>query len=76
MLVRVHHEGRAFLIEAPEGARVVKTSGEDCLVFHYQGRQEFMLTPFAILCAQDGAKGLRLVGEGLTDLPASKKGPG
>ena len=56
MLVRVNHEGRTFVIEAPDGARVVRTSEDDCLVYHYQGRQEFLLTPFAVLLARDGAK--------------------
>lgn len=76
MLVRVHHEGRAYLIEAPHGARVVRTSGEDCLVFTYDGNQEFLLTPFAVMFARDGAKGLRLVGEGPTNLSRDKEGPG
>lgn len=76
MFVRVHHEGRAYLIEAPEGARVARTSGEDCLVYAYEGNQEFLLTPFAILLARDGGKGLRLVSEGPTELPMTEEGPG
>ena len=29
MLVRIHHDGRVYVIEAPASARVVQTSGED-----------------------------------------------
>jgi len=76
MIVRVHHEGREYLVEAPHGARVVRTSGEDCLVFNYQGVQEFLLTPIAVMLARDGAKGLRLVSEGPPDLPIDEEGPG
>ncbi len=61
MLVRVHHEGRAYLIEAPAGARVHGTGGEDCLIFRFEGRNEFLLTPFAVQHARDGTKGLRLL---------------
>ncbi len=61
MLVRIHHDGRAYIIEAPAGARVVQTSGEDCLVYRWEGRTEYLLTPFAVMCARDGSKGLRLV---------------
>jgi hypothetical protein len=63
MLVRIHHEGRVYEIEAPAGARIVQTSGEDCLVYRWEGRTEYLLTPFAVLCAREGAKGLRLVCE-------------
>jgi hypothetical protein len=63
VLVRIHHEGRLYVIEAPAGARVVCTSAEDCLVFRWEGRMEYLLTPFAVLCARAGAWGLRLVCE-------------
>jgi hypothetical protein len=63
MLLRIHQEGRGYEIEAPAGARVVHTSAEDCLVYRWGGRTEYLLTPFAVLCARDGAKGLRLVCE-------------
>lgn len=76
MLVRVHHEGRTYVIEAPAGARVVRTSEDDCLVYHHRGHQEFLLTPFAVLLARDGAKGLRLVSEGQGDLSTNEDGPG
>jgi hypothetical protein len=63
MRVRIHHEGRVYVIEAPAGARVVQTSGEDCLVYRWGGRTEYLLTPFTVMCARDGARGLRLVCE-------------
>jgi hypothetical protein len=61
MLVRIHHGGRVYVIEAPANARVVQTSGEDCLVYRWSGRTEYILTPFALMCARQGARGLRLV---------------
>lgn len=76
MLVRVHHEGRTYVIEAPAGARVVRTSEDDCLVYRYRGRQEFLLTPLAVLLARDGARGLRLISEGQADFPTNEEGPG
>jgi hypothetical protein len=48
MLVGIHNEGRVYVIEAPAGARVVQTSGEDCLVYRWEGRTEYLLTPFAV----------------------------
>jgi hypothetical protein len=63
MLVHIHHEGRVYDIEAPAGARIVQTSGEDCLVYRWEGRTEYLLTPFAGLCARKGERGLRLVRE-------------
>jgi hypothetical protein len=41
MLVRIHHDGRVYVIEAPASARVVQTSGEDCLVYRWSGRTEY-----------------------------------
>jgi hypothetical protein len=61
--VRIHHEGRVYEIEAPAGARVVQTSGEDCLAYRWEGRTEYLLTPFAVLRARKGVRGLRLVCE-------------
>ena len=61
MLVRIHHDDRVYLIEAPASARVVQTSGEDCLVYRWSGRTEYILTPFAVMYARQGARGLRLV---------------
>jgi hypothetical protein len=63
MLVHIHHERWVFVIEAPAGTWVVQTSGEDCLVYRWGGRTEYLLTPFAVMCARDGARGLRLVCE-------------
>jgi hypothetical protein len=63
MLIRIHQGGRFYVIEAPAGARVVRTSAEDCLVFRWEERTEYLLTPFAVMCARDGVKGLRLVCE-------------
>ena len=63
MQVKIHHEGRSYLVEAPAGARVVRTRGEDCLVYRHAGRTEFLLTPFAVLNARDGTRGLRLIDE-------------
>ena len=37
MLVRIHDGGRVYVIEAPANARVVQTSGEDCLVYQWVG---------------------------------------
>ena len=31
MLVRIHHDDRVYVIEAPASARVVQTSGETAL---------------------------------------------
>jgi hypothetical protein len=61
MLVHIHHEGRVYEIEAPAGARVVQSSADDCLVYRWDRRTEYLLTPFAVLCARDGARGLRLL---------------
>jgi hypothetical protein len=63
MQIRIHDGGRVYVIDAPAGARVVRTSAEDCLVFRWEGRMEYLLTPFAVLCARDGTRGLRLVCE-------------
>ena len=63
MRVRIHHEGRSYLVEAPAGARVVPTAGEDCLVYRHAGRTEYLLTPFVVMHARQGAGGLRLIGE-------------
>ena len=58
MRARIHHEGRSYLIEAPAGARVVRTGGEDCLVYRYAGRTEYLLTPFAVSHARGGTTDL------------------
>ena len=63
MLVRIHDGGRVYVIEAPANARVVQTSGEDCLVYQWCGGTEYLLTPFAVRSARDGANGLRLISE-------------
>lgn len=63
MLVRIHHGGRVFVIESPAPARVVQTSGEDCLVYEWRGRTEYLLTPFAVMYARQAARGLRLIRE-------------
>jgi hypothetical protein len=63
MRIRIHDEGRVYLIDAPAGARVVRTSGEDCLVYRWEWRTEYLLTPFAVLCARDATRGLRLLRE-------------
>jgi hypothetical protein len=62
MQISIHHEGRSYLIEAPAGARVVRTSGEDCLAYTQDGHDEYLLTPFVIRHARAGTKGLRLLG--------------
>jgi len=63
MLVRIHDGGRVYVIEAPANARVVQTSGEDCLVYQWSGGTEYLLTPFAVLSARKEAKGLSLISE-------------
>ena len=63
MRVRLHHEGRTYLIEVPAGARVVMTAGGDCLVYRHGDRTEYLLPPFVVMLARQGAKGLRLIGE-------------
>jgi hypothetical protein len=63
MLIHLHHDGRRYVVEAPNGSRVVRTSGEDCLIFHHRGRTEYLLTPFVVLFARRKDKGLRLVSE-------------
>lgn len=45
MQIRIHHEGRSYLIEAPAAALVFRTSGEDCLVYNQDGRTEYLLNP-------------------------------
>jgi hypothetical protein len=61
MRIRIHHDGQVYLIEAPAGARVVRTGGEDCLVYRHAGRTEYLLTPFVLMHARDGTRGLRLI---------------
>jgi hypothetical protein len=63
MMVRIHHDSGVYVIEAPADARVVKTSGEDCLVYRWHGNTEYLLTPFAVMCARDGVRGVRLISE-------------
>ena len=63
MLVCIDDGGRVYVIEAPANARVVQTSGEDCLVYHFEGRAEYLLTPFIIMHAKDNTKGFRLLSE-------------
>jgi hypothetical protein len=63
MLIRIFYEGLCYEIRAPNGARVVRTSGEDCLVYQWSERTEYLLTPFAVLSARNGANGLRLISE-------------
>jgi len=63
MRVRIHQDDRICVIEAPASARVVQTSGEDCLVYRWSGCTEYLLTPFAVMYARQGARGLRLVRE-------------
>jgi hypothetical protein len=63
MLVHICYAGWLYVIEAPAGARVVLTSGEDCLVYQWSGRREYLPTPFAVLSARDGAQGLRLISQ-------------
>jgi hypothetical protein len=63
MLVRIHHGDRVYVIESPDTARVVQTSGEDCLVYEWKGRMEYLLTPFAVMYARQAARGLRLISE-------------
>lgn len=63
MLIHIHHDDRVYVIEAPASARVVQTSGDDCLVYQWSGRTEYLLTPFVLMYARQGARGLRLVRE-------------
>lgn len=63
MLIRIYSEGLCYEICAPNGARVVRTSEEDCLLYHFEGRAEYLLTPFTIMHARDNTKGLRLLSE-------------
>ena len=67
MIVNVHSEGKTYQIEAPDDARVSNTTGEDCLIFTHNGKKEYILTPFAVMLAREGEKGLRLIS-------ANKKG--
>jgi hypothetical protein len=55
--------GRPSGVAGPAGARVVPTAGEDCLVYRHAGRTEYQLTPFVVLLAGQGARGLRLIGD-------------
>ena len=63
MLIRVYYKEMCYEIRAPNGARVVRTSGDDCLVYQWCGRTEYLLTPFVLMYARQGARGLRLVRE-------------
>ena len=63
MQIRIYHDGRSYLIEVPAGTRVVRTSGEDCLVYSHDNRIGYLLTPFADHHARAGTKGLKLIDE-------------
>jgi hypothetical protein len=63
MLIRVYYNEMCYDIRAPNSARVVRTSGEDCLVYQFEGRAEYLLTPFIIMHARDNTKGFRLLSE-------------
>jgi hypothetical protein len=63
MIINIHLDGRRYVVEAPNGSRVVRTSGEDCLVFRHRDRTEYLLRPFVVLFAERREKGLRLVSE-------------
>jgi hypothetical protein len=63
MIIHVHHDGTRYVIEAPKGGRLVRTSGEDCLVFRHRGRTEYLLTPFVVMFAERREKGLSVVSE-------------
>ncbi len=52
MLVRIHHDDKVYVIEAPASARIIQTSGADCLVYQWSGRTEYLLTPFALMYAR------------------------
>ena len=45
MRVRIHDAGVFYSIEAPSGSRVVRTSGEDCLVYRHDDRTEYVERP-------------------------------
>ena len=63
MIINIHLDGRRYVVEAPNGSRVVRTSGQDCLVFRHRGKTEYLLTPFVVLFGERRAKGLRVVSE-------------
>lgn len=69
MIVRIHHEGRAYRIECPDHVRFRSNLPdlEDCLVIpdleHPDDpvRHTYLLTPFVIQAAEEGKHGLRLI---------------
>ncbi len=71
MILSIHHEGRVFRVECPDGSRVHRNPPdlEDCLVIpdpdhpNEPERHKYLLTSFAIRAAQRGQFGLRLIEE-------------
>jgi hypothetical protein len=71
MTIRVYANGKFYLIECPDGSRVVRADLHDVLVFPFEGQ------PISIpsdppellpLLAESGRCGLSLVGEPVPDL--------
>jgi hypothetical protein len=71
MIVSMHHEGRVYRIECPDGCRTYANPPpiEDCLVIPSPehpddpAKHTYILMPFAIDAARDGRHGLRLLDE-------------
>ena len=63
MRVTIHDDGFRYVIEAPEGARVIATDDDDCLVFEHQGETCYVIVPVAATLARQGLLGLSLVEE-------------
>ena len=72
MILTIHHEGRVYRVECPDGSRVHSNPPdlEDSLVIpdpdhpDQPERHKYLLTPFAIRAARRGDYGLRLIREG------------
>jgi hypothetical protein len=70
MIVHIYLGGKRYVVEAPKGSRVVRTGGEDCLVYRHRNRTEYLPTPFVVMFARRRAKGLRVVSEATAESPA------
>ena len=71
MILSIHHEGRVYRVECPDGSRVHRNPPdlEDSLVGpdpdhpDEPERHKYLLTPFAIRAAKRGDYGLKLIAE-------------
>ena len=64
MLIRIHLKDRVYAIEARLAIGSSRPAGKTVLFINGTGH-EYLLTPFAVMCARDGAKGLRLISDTL-----------